>query len=165
MSALPEDSDSWSQCRQKVPVVAPAELQKQKILCLLLSLPDFWLILEKVIFLRYNATEMWRNYVANSEPDSCERTGKRKWSLNASGRKQRLQVAGAPVQFLPPLPRSLSALQWLPELTTCTCQHRSHTQGTAPSPHRPDLSTGGPLPTAQNQQDADKVYMASHESC
>lgn len=41
MSALPEDLDSWAQCRQKAPVEAPAELQKQKILCLLLSLPDF----------------------------------------------------------------------------------------------------------------------------
>lgn len=42
---------------------------------------------------------------------SCERPGKRKWSLNACGRKQCLQVPGAPVQFLAPLPQPLSALQ------------------------------------------------------
>lgn len=41
VSALPEDLGSWAQCRQKAPVVVSAELQKQKILCLLLSLPDF----------------------------------------------------------------------------------------------------------------------------
>lgn len=56
--ALPEGSKSWAQCRQKAPAVA-AVVHKQNILCpLLLCLPDFSLILEKVIFLRYNGTEI-----------------------------------------------------------------------------------------------------------
>lgn len=151
MSALPEDSDSWAQCRQKAPVVAAAELQKQKILCLLLCLPDFWLILKIVIFLRYNAPEIWRNYVTNSEQGRAVREQEReKWNLNASGRKQCLQVAGALVQFLSPLLQFLSALlccRWLAEVTNCTCQHCSHTRGlegssTSPSLHKPDLRRG-----------------------
>lgn len=95
MSALPEDSDSWAQCRQKAPVVAAAELQKQKILCLFLCLPDFWLILEKVTFLTYNATEICRNYVTNSEWDRAVRDQEREVEGEPLWRKQRLQVAGA----------------------------------------------------------------------
>lgn len=90
MSALPEDSESWAQCRQKAPAVAAAELQKQKILCLLLCLPDFWLILEKVIFLRCNATEIGRNYVTNSEGDRGVREQERE-----SGRQTPLAGSSA----------------------------------------------------------------------
>lgn len=100
VSALPEDSDSWAQCRQKAPVVA-AELQKQKILCLLLCLPDFWLILENFLEIQCNRNmkklcyQLWAR-------QSCERTGERKWNLNASHRKQCLQVAGGSVLLTTP---------------------------------------------------------------
>lgn len=102
---------------------------------------------------------------------SCERTGERKWNRNPCGRKQCLQVAGALVQFWSPLPQFPSAVpccRWLAEVTNCSCQHCSHTwpgrKQHSPTAGQAWPQQRGPLPTAGNQQDADKVYMALHES-
>lgn len=163
MSALPEDSDSWAQCRQKAPVVAAAGLQKQKILCLFLCLPDFWLILEKLTFLTYNATEICRNYVTNSEWDRAVRDQEREVEGEPLWQEAAPAGSWSTAQFLSPLPQLLSALlqviSWgnnghMPAL-------QAHTglggHSRAPSLHRPDLSRGDHCP----QQGTSRVLTKS----